>query len=196
MIALVRPQSAGKTLLILAALALLAGVGGMAISYAYLASADQLDVVAGAAGFVAGSVLTAGGLISLTLLGRLPIDGADTTTVQADTPFAVGRWLAHFRRNRMNRPEPDWNAPMTLAAEVVRPLVRSLEQFQLGDGGGPAYLIARDQERFLTSHDGMRELVDLWFTEEREHARLLGAAVERFGGHVHSATTGASGRSA
>src|SRR5205823_5586508 len=82
-----------------------------------------------------------------------------------------------------NRPEPDWAAPVTLPAEVVRPLVRSLEQFQLGDGGGPAYLIARDRERFLAAGRGTRALVDLWFAEEREHARLLGAAVARFGGH-------------
>jgi hypothetical protein len=69
---------------------------------------------------------------------------------------------------------------------VVRPLVRSLEQFQLGDGGGPACLIAWDAERFRSSGEGTRTLVDLWFTEEREHARLLGAAVARFGGRCIS----------
>src|SRR5205807_7904667 len=31
-----------------------------------------------------------------------------------------------------------------------------------------------------------RALVDLWFAEEREHARLLGMAVERFGGRCIS----------
>src|SRR5262249_56353702 len=56
------------------------------------------------------------------------------------------------------------------------------EQFQLGDGGGPAYLIARNRETFLGASEGARELVDLWFAEELEHARLLGAAVDRFGG--------------
>jgi hypothetical protein len=61
-------------------------------------------------------------------------------------------------------------------------LVRSLEQFQLGDGGGPACLIAWDAERFRSSNDGTRTLVDLWFLEEREHSRLLGDAVARFGG--------------
>jgi hypothetical protein len=43
---------------------------------------------------------------------------------------------------------------------VVRPLVRSLEQFQLGDGGGPACLIAYDAERFRSISDGVRTLVD------------------------------------
>ena len=93
------------------------------------------------------------------------------------------RWLAHFRRNRENRPEPDWQAPITLPAHVVRPLVRSLEQFHLGDGGGPDCLIAWDADRFQGSGESTRALVDLWFREEGEHSRLLGALVARFGGH-------------
>jgi len=95
----------------------------------------------------------------------------------------VARWLAHFQSNREDRPEPEWTAPITLPDAAVGPLVRSLEQFQLGDGGGPAYLIARDRERFLSEGEGTRDLVDLWFVEEREHSRLLGEAVARFGGH-------------
>jgi hypothetical protein len=92
------------------------------------------------------------------------------------------RWLAHFKKNRERRPDPDWGAPVTLPAAAVQPLVRSLEQLQLGDGGGPGYLIAWDREQFLSASEGTRELVDLWFAEEWEHSRLLGAAVARFGG--------------
>jgi hypothetical protein len=94
----------------------------------------------------------------------------------------AGRWLAHFRRNRENRPEPDWKAPITLAPDVVKLFVHSLEQFQLGDGGGPASLIAWNAEGFRGNGEGTRELVDLWFKEEKEHSRLLGEAVKRFGG--------------
>jgi len=54
--------------------------------------------------------------------------------------------------------------------------------FELGDGGGPAYFIASDREKFL-SRDGARALVDLWFAGQREHSRLLGKAVARFGGN-------------
>lgn len=92
------------------------------------------------------------------------------------------KWIAHFLRNRMNRPEPDWAGPTVLRAEVLPALRRSLEQFQLGDGGGPASLIAHDAERFRGSTPEMQTLVDLWFAEEREHARLLGCAVDRFNG--------------
>jgi hypothetical protein len=94
----------------------------------------------------------------------------------------VSRWREHFRRNRLNRPEPDWDAPVTLPPEVIDPLVRSLEQFHLGDGGGPASLIARDAESFRSQTAATREIVDLWFAEEKEHSRLLGRAVARFGG--------------
>jgi hypothetical protein len=169
-----------KPVFAVAALTFAAGVGGMAISFLFLASAHPLDVLAGAAGFVAGAILAAGGLVAIALRPTpLAGEAADATL---DPPLAVGRWLAHFRRNHENRPEPEWNAPVTLSPDVVRPLVRSLEQFQLGDGGGPAYLIARNREQFLADGDGTRALVDAWFAEEREHARLLGAAVARFGG--------------
>ncbi len=92
------------------------------------------------------------------------------------------RWVAHFQANRESRSEPDWAAPITLAPDVVRRLVRSLEQFHLGDGGGPASLIAWNAESFRSSTENTRQLVDLWFDEEKEHSRLLCGAVSRFGG--------------
>ncbi len=171
-----RTPPSARPLLFLAAATSMIGVGGMAISFLYLAAAGPLDVLAGAAGFIAGAILAGAGLLASALLAPAP------APFPACSPPLVDRWLAHFHRNRANRPEPDWRAPMTLPAEVVRPLVRSLEQFQLGDGGGPACLIAWDAERFRSSSAGTRALVDLWFAEEREHARLLGRAVARFGG--------------
>lgn len=182
MLALAKVLSPGKSIIVLARLTFVAGAGGMGISFLFLASAHQLDVMAGAAGFIAGAILAAAGLISLSALAPMAKEKSADRSAGLDPPWPVGRWLAHFRANRENRPEPEWNAPLTLADDVVRPLVRSLEQFQLGDGGGPAYLIARDRERFLSQSEGTRTLVDLWFAEEREHARLLGAAVARFGG--------------
>lgn len=92
------------------------------------------------------------------------------------------RWVMHFQTNREHRLEPDWAAPVTLAADVVVKLVRSLEQFQLSDGGGPASLIAWNSESFRSSSVATQRLVDLWFEEEKEHTRLLFSAVSRFGG--------------
>jgi hypothetical protein len=171
----------------IAVLTFVAGAAGMVVSFAFLASNHPLDVTAGAAGFIAGSVFIAASLVSLSLQRRTaPVDCPPTpATVSAavpEPPLDVPRWVAHFQANHENRPEPDWDAPITLPPEVIAPLLRSLEQFQLGDGGGPAYLIARNREEFLAQDEGTRQLVDLWFAEEREHARLLGEAVARFGG--------------
>jgi hypothetical protein len=90
-------------------------------------------------------------------------------------------WTDYFRRNARHRPEPDWQAPIYLQGQALRKLVRSLQQFQLGDGGGPAYLIAWNHRRRLAADPAFKDLVDLWFTEEKEHSRLLGDALKRFG---------------
>jgi hypothetical protein len=92
------------------------------------------------------------------------------------------KWIEHFTRNKQNRPEPDWAAPVNVPPGVLAPVLRSVEQFRLGDGGGPASLIAHDAENFRGRTEEMRQIVDLWFKEEAEHARLLGCAVKRFGG--------------
>lgn len=94
------------------------------------------------------------------------------------------KWIGYFTRNKQNRPEPDWNAPVNIPPAVLAPVLRSIEQFRLGDGGGPASLIAYDADGFRNSTEHMRRIVDLWFAEEAEHARLLGCAVKRFGGRV------------
>ena len=94
------------------------------------------------------------------------------------------KWIEHFTHNRTHRPEPDWAAPVNVAPAVLAPMLRSIEQFRLGDGGGPASLIALDAERFRGRTEEMRTIVDLWFAEEAEHARLLGCAVQRFGGRI------------
>lgn len=71
---------------------------------------------------------------------------------------------------------------MTLSDLQHRKLIPSLEQFQLGDGGGPAFLIAWNRERLFEQISAYRELITLWFKEEKEHSRLLSQAVDRVGG--------------
>lgn len=90
------------------------------------------------------------------------------------------QWRKHFERNQGNRIEPDWSAPLTLEGEPLRLLKKSLQQFQLGDGGGPASLIAWNRRTFLEEDADLRALVELWFREEEEHSRLLGDALKRF----------------
>ena len=92
------------------------------------------------------------------------------------------RWITHFERNRDNRPEPDWGVPLEVPPGAHGALLQSLREFELGDGGGPASLIAFDAESFRGSSPEIRQIVDLWFAEEKEHSRLLGGAVARLGG--------------
>ena len=97
-------------------------------------------------------------------------------------PLNASKWIQHFIANRTNRPQPQWHLPVRWDPVFIRKLLPSIQQFQLGDGGGPASLIARDAARYRDSSEETRMLVDLWFEEEREHSRLLGQAVRRFGG--------------
>jgi hypothetical protein len=94
----------------------------------------------------------------------------------------TANWIAHFERNKKNRPQPDWDAPFRVPEGKRAHLARSLAEYQLGDGGGECRLVARDAEMFRGSELDMDRLVDLWFEEEREHSRLLSHAVRRVGG--------------
>lgn len=93
-------------------------------------------------------------------------------------------WIRHFDRNRHDRLEPDWAAACTLSEDQRRALAWSLAEYQLGDGGGPCRLIARDAETFRGAAAGAARVVDLWFAEEREHSRLLLGAVRRLRGTI------------
>ena len=97
-------------------------------------------------------------------------------------------WIAHFYANRANRIEPEWDAPSTLGEAQRHALALSLAEYQLGDGGGPCRLIARDAEHYRGQAEEIRTVVDLWFNEEREHSRLLGGAVRRLRGEFVTST--------
>ncbi|EDY20817.1 hypothetical protein CfE428DRAFT_2014 [Chthoniobacter flavus Ellin428] len=99
-------------------------------------------------------------------------------------------WIQHFHANRLDRPEPDWEAPFTMPEEKRRLLALSLAEYQLGDGGGECCLVAVDAESYRGSTEDARQVVDLWFAEEHEHSRLLGRAVERVGGTFVTTTFG------
>lgn len=95
----------------------------------------------------------------------------------------IEKWIQHFARNGNDRPEPEWDAPPHPFGESEKALLlESIKQFQLGDGGGPAYLIGHDLERYFAKNPQMKTLVDLWFEEEKRHSELLGKAVTRLGG--------------
>jgi len=90
-------------------------------------------------------------------------------------------WLAHFERNRLHRPEPDWHRHTPFPPHVTGPLARSLAHFQLGESGEGATLLAAARRAWPDDADYVAALA-LFVAEEQEHARLLEHLVARFGG--------------
>lgn len=97
------------------------------------------------------------------------------------TSLNTRKWIAFFEHNQTNRPEPRWAAPVNIRPEARALLEQSLREFQLGDGGGPASLVAWNAGAYKRSQPGLEQVVDLWFNEEKEHSRLLGGLLKRYG---------------
>lgn len=98
------------------------------------------------------------------------------------------RWITHFEKNRLDRREPEWDAPFSMPEDKRRLLAASLAEYQLGDGGGPCSLIARDAERVIGDAEDAKRVIALWFREEKEHSRLLSGAVRRVRGEFVQST--------
>jgi len=90
-------------------------------------------------------------------------------------------WLDHFERNRLDRPEPDWDRPTPFPPAVAARLSRSLAHFQLGESGDGATLLTEARRTWTDDPDYVGAL-SLFVAEEQEHARLLEQQVLRFGG--------------
>ena len=70
-----------RLLVIFSALTLLAGAGGMATSFLFLASPDHDDFIGGVVGSLAGVILAVAGLLSLAVQSRSPTAGQAVTHV-------------------------------------------------------------------------------------------------------------------
>jgi hypothetical protein len=90
-------------------------------------------------------------------------------------------WLDHFRRNRVNRAEPDWGRATPFPPAVTAPLARSLAHFALGESCEGTTLLAGTRRHWPDDPDYIAAMT-LFIAEEREHARLLEHLVIRFGG--------------
>jgi hypothetical protein len=90
-------------------------------------------------------------------------------------------WLNYFERNRLDRPEPDWDRPTPFPPPVAARLARSLAHFQLGESGDGTTLLREARRVWADDADYVAALA-LFVAEEQEHARLLEHQVLRFGG--------------
>jgi len=90
-------------------------------------------------------------------------------------------WLDYYESNRLNRAEPEWNAPIQLTEDLRRELSISLSHFQLGETGGGTFLLREaSKEADVDDLAALR----LFVLEEKEHARLLACLVQRLGGKL------------
>ena len=92
-------------------------------------------------------------------------------------------WLDYFERNRLHRPEPDWDRPTPFPPPVAARLARSLAHFQLGESCEGNTLLAGARRTWPDDPDYIAAMA-LFVAEEREHARLLEHLVARLGGSL------------
>jgi hypothetical protein len=116
-------------------------------------------------------------ILSKYFILQSKVSGHGEKAMQLNTDY----WRGYFSSNQRNRPEPDWQAPVAVPRIARAALFQSLREFQLGDGGGPASLIAFDAESYRSQSVEIESIVDSWFNEEKEHSRLLGGLLQRFG---------------
>lgn len=107
---------------------------------------------------------------------------AGDTLMKTNRDLHQEKWIRHFEKNRLNRKEPEWDMPFAMEEKKRRALAWSLAEYQLGDGGGPCCLIARDADDYRASSSNTQRVTDMWFREEAEHSRLLSGAVKRLNG--------------
>ncbi len=80
-------------------------------------------------------------------------------------------WLNYFQGNRKNRVPVPWERGIDIDSSLRRPLVRSLQKFQIGESGDGRRL---RRHAAATGDPVYAAAIDLFIREEQEHARLLG----------------------
>ncbi|MEI6083357.1 MAG: ferritin-like domain-containing protein [Verrucomicrobiota bacterium] len=90
-------------------------------------------------------------------------------------------WLEYYRQNRRDRLPIAWDQPIRGAAVVQAGVARSLARFQLGESSeGTRLRQAAHRLARRTGDSAYAEAIELFISEEQEHARLLGVALNRF----------------
>ena len=87
-------------------------------------------------------------------------------------------WLKHFARNReLDRPIP-WRDQLNIPTSLLKPFIRSLQRFQIGESGEGRHLRAAAN---TTGDLDYIKAIALFIKEEQEHARLMGEILKRLG---------------
>jgi hypothetical protein len=100
---------------------------------------------------------------------------------QESAPFSAGQWLTAFQENAGQRMAIPWERGIDVEPDLRRPLIRSLQRFQVGEKGDGLHLrkaAARIQQAEY------KATIDLFIQEEQEHSRLLARLIEGMGGSL------------
>jgi hypothetical protein len=87
-------------------------------------------------------------------------------------------WLDYFEWNRANRRDIPWQKGVRLEFPLQKPLIRSLQRFQVGESGEGSHL---RKQAATTGSDTYQKCIDLFIKEEQEHARLMAEVLKTQG---------------
>ena len=85
-------------------------------------------------------------------------------------------WLEHFEHNRAQRRHIPWKDQLNVAPHLIRPFIRSLQRFQIGESGEGRHLRAAAN---ATGDRDYIKAIGLFIKEEQEHARLMAEILRR-----------------
>lgn len=86
------------------------------------------------------------------------------------------QWLQYFEHNRAHRTPVAWEKGIQVEKHLLRPLIRSLQKFQLGESGEGRTL----RKHAASTRDRTYEAaIDLFIKEEQEHSRLMAEILKR-----------------
>jgi hypothetical protein len=85
-------------------------------------------------------------------------------------------WLTYFEHNCVHRADISWEQPLRLDAPLVKPLIHSMQRFQVGESGEGRHLRAAAA---LTNNESYIRAIDLFIKEEQEHARLMACLLKK-----------------
>jgi hypothetical protein len=87
-------------------------------------------------------------------------------------------WLAYFEWNGANRRQIPWEKGIRLEPLLFKPLIRSLQRFQVGESGEGSHL---RKQAATTGCAIYEKCIDLFIKEEQEHARLMAEVLKAQG---------------
>ncbi|GHO41916.1 ferritin-like domain-containing protein [Ktedonospora formicarum] len=95
--------------------------------------------------------------------------------------FHAEEWLHYFEENALQRPLILWDHGIVVETQQRRPLLRSLQRFQVGEQGDGRHLL---EAVARTQNPEYQAAMALFIKEEQEHSRMLAKIIKGMGGNL------------